>query len=66
MIVDTPPGTSDEHLSVLENLTQFSPEGALLVTTPQVIYIYLLLSFLFFVCLVLFFLSSHDPSCDPR
>lgn len=34
LIVDTPPGTSDEHLSVLENL----PTGrAIIVTTPQLI-----------------------------
>lgn len=35
LIVDTPPGTSDEHLSVLEHLKQFNPDGAVLVTTPQ-------------------------------
>ena len=29
-------GTSDEHISVVENLRQFNPDGAVLVTTPQV------------------------------
>jgi len=35
LIVDTPPGTSDEHLAVLENLKKYKPDGALIVTTPQ-------------------------------
>jgi ATP-binding protein involved in chromosome partitioning len=33
LIVDTPPGTSDEHLSLVEN---FPEAEAILVTTPQV------------------------------
>lgn len=37
LIVDTPPGTSDEHLAVLENLKS-NIDGAILVTTPQVKY----------------------------
>lgn len=38
LLVDTPPGTSDEHLSVLENLKKHSKvDGAILVTTPQVL-----------------------------
>jgi len=36
LIIDTPPGTSDEHISVMENLRAFNPDGAILVTTPQV------------------------------
>ncbi|KAI5106684.1 cytosolic Fe-S cluster assembly factor nubp2 isoform 1 [Silurus meridionalis] len=36
LLVDTPPGTSDEHLAVLENLKKHRVDGALLVTTPQV------------------------------
>lgn len=37
LLVDTPPGTSDEHLSVLENMKKHSKvDGAILVTTPQV------------------------------
>lgn len=37
LLVDTPPGTSDEHLSVLENLKKHNRvDGAVLVTTPQV------------------------------
>ncbi|XP_062915319.1 cytosolic Fe-S cluster assembly factor nubp2 isoform X1 [Mobula hypostoma] len=37
LIVDTPPGTSDEHISVVEALRQHKPDGALLVTTPQAV-----------------------------
>lgn len=36
LLVDTPPGTSDEHLAVLENLRKHRVDGAVLVTTPQV------------------------------
>lgn len=36
LLVDTPPGTSDEHLAVLENLKKHRVDGAILVTTPQV------------------------------
>lgn len=37
LLVDTPPGTSDEHLAVLENLKKVHKvDGAVLVTTPQV------------------------------
>ena len=36
LVVDTPPGTSDEHLTILENIvTQQRPLRALIVTTPQ-------------------------------
>ncbi|RKP09190.1 cytosolic Fe-S cluster assembly factor NUBP2 [Thamnocephalis sphaerospora] len=35
LIVDTPPGTSDEHLAVIENLKEYKPNGAVVVTTPQ-------------------------------
>ena len=37
LLVDTPPGTSDEHLAVLENLKKHKVDGAILVTTPQVL-----------------------------
>lgn len=37
LLIDTPPGTSDEHISIVECLRQYSIKtGALLVTTPQV------------------------------
>ena len=36
LLVDTPPGTSDEHISTLEALRSTNPDGAVLVTTPQV------------------------------
>ena len=35
LIVDTPPGTSDEHLSVSTLLRASGIDGAILVTTPQ-------------------------------
>jgi len=35
LIIDTPPGTSDEHISICEYLTHFNPDGAIVVTTPQ-------------------------------
>eukprot|EP00123_Amoebidium_parasiticum_P022054 comp7867_c0_seq1/m.3447 comp7867_c0_seq1/g.3447 ORF comp7867_c0_seq1/g.3447 comp7867_c0_seq1/m.3447 type:complete len:270 (-) comp7867_c0_seq1:430-1239(-) len=35
LIIDTPPGTSDEHISVVENLRAYNPDGAVVVTTPQ-------------------------------
>lgn len=36
LLIDTPPGTSDEHISVVQYLLQTGPlDGALLVTTPQ-------------------------------
>uniref|UniRef100_A0A452IYQ9 NUBP iron-sulfur cluster assembly factor 2, cytosolic n=1 Tax=Gopherus agassizii TaxID=38772 RepID=A0A452IYQ9_9SAUR len=35
LIVDTPPGTSDEHISTVESLHPYKPLGAVLVTTPQ-------------------------------
>lgn len=35
LIVDTPPGTSDEHLSVNSYLKESGVDGAVLVTTPQ-------------------------------
>uniref|UniRef100_A0A915K0P6 Cytosolic Fe-S cluster assembly factor NUBP2 homolog n=1 Tax=Romanomermis culicivorax TaxID=13658 RepID=A0A915K0P6_ROMCU len=37
LIVDTPPGTSDEHISIVETLQEFEPDGAVLVTTPQAV-----------------------------
>lgn len=36
LIVDTPPGTSDEHISTVEALRPHQLLGAILVTTPQV------------------------------
>jgi len=35
LVIDTPPGTSDEHISTVENLQALNPDGAILVTTPQ-------------------------------
>ena len=34
LVVDTPPGTSDEHLSVVQHLKSVA-DGAIIVTTPQ-------------------------------
>ncbi len=35
LVVDTPPGTSDEHLSVVQYLKESAIDGAILITTPQ-------------------------------
>lgn len=35
LIVDTPPGTSDEHLTVVKLLAAAKPDGAVIVTSPQ-------------------------------
>lgn len=35
LIIDTPPGTSDEHLSILQYLAKANVLGAVVVTTPQ-------------------------------
>ncbi|XP_069839771.1 cytosolic Fe-S cluster assembly factor NUBP1 isoform X2 [Dendropsophus ebraccatus] len=35
LIVDTPPGTSDEHLSVIQYLSAAQIDGAVIITTPQ-------------------------------
>ncbi|KIJ66337.1 hypothetical protein HYDPIDRAFT_109337 [Hydnomerulius pinastri MD-312] len=38
LVVDTPPGTSDEHLSLLEHLAPAHPKlSAVIVTTPQAV-----------------------------
>ncbi|KAL6045580.1 cytosolic Fe-S cluster assembly factor nbp35 [Balamuthia mandrillaris] len=35
LVIDTPPGTSDEHLSITQYLKSAGLDGAVLVTTPQ-------------------------------
>lgn len=35
LIIDTPPGTSDEHITVMECMRDVKCDGALIVTTPQ-------------------------------
>lgn len=35
LLIDTPPGTSDEHISIAEQLRFCEPDGAIIVTTPQ-------------------------------
>ena len=35
LIIDTPPGTSDEHLSITQYLSSSPPTAAIIVTTPQ-------------------------------
>lgn len=35
LLVDTPPGTSDEHIAIAEELRYANPDGAIVVTTPQ-------------------------------
>lgn len=36
LIIDTPPGTSDEHLSIVQYLGASHVDGAVIITTPQV------------------------------
>jgi len=38
LIIDTPPGTSDEHLSVVQYLKAAGIDGTIIITTPQVRY----------------------------
>ena len=35
LLVDTPPGTGDEHLSITQYMQQAKLDGAIIVTTPQ-------------------------------
>lgn len=36
LIIDTPPGTSDEHISIMEQIRNINkPKGSIIVTTPQ-------------------------------
>lgn len=35
LVIDTPPGTSDEHLSIVQYLKESGIDGAVLITTPQ-------------------------------
>ncbi|RUP15456.1 hypothetical protein BC936DRAFT_139602 [Jimgerdemannia flammicorona] len=35
LLIDTPPGTSDEHISITEYLRAYNPDGAVMVTTSQ-------------------------------
>lgn len=35
LLIDTPPGTSDEHLSLVQFLSGSGIDGAIIVTTPQ-------------------------------
>ncbi|KAL2916354.1 cytosolic Fe-S cluster assembly factor cfd1 [Polyrhizophydium stewartii] len=37
LLIDTPPGTSDEHIAIAEQLKTHPPEGAVIVTTPQAV-----------------------------
>ena len=40
LIIDTPPGTSDEHITVVEQLKKIRLDGAVVVTTPQVCFVF--------------------------
>ena len=35
LIIDTPPGTSDEHISIIQYLKKTNMLGSVIVTTPQ-------------------------------
>ena len=34
-MIDTPPGTSDEHLSIAQYMTPSHMDGALIISSPQ-------------------------------
>lgn len=36
LVVDAPPGTSDEHITLAQYMKETSGVGAIIVTTPQV------------------------------
>lgn len=36
LVIDTPPGTSDEHMSIVQFLKGTNLDGAVIITTPQV------------------------------
>lgn len=36
LVVDAPPGTSDEHITIAQCLQTSKADGAVIVTTPQV------------------------------
>ena len=37
LVVDAPPGTSDEHISIVQYLQATQVDGAIIITTPQVL-----------------------------
>ena len=38
LLIDTPPGTSDEHISIVGHLGEYkNVDGAIIVTTPQLV-----------------------------
>ncbi|ORZ33106.1 P-loop containing nucleoside triphosphate hydrolase protein [Catenaria anguillulae PL171] len=37
LVIDTPPGTSDEHIAIMEALRPFPNKSAVIVTTPQAV-----------------------------
>lgn len=50
LIIDTPPGTSDEHICLAENLSS-NRVGVVIVTTPQVSRLCVFVDYVFVVCL---------------
>jgi hypothetical protein len=85
LIIDTPPGlesyclheilcfsgTSDEHISIVESLQQYHPDGAIIVTTPQALYqtsemrVYLILGDFHFGCTERDHILPHNRiTCD--
>ena len=60
LLVDTPPGTSDEHLSIVQYLSATHVDGAVVITTPQVA------STERFSSLALIIRVSAEYSCNPH
>eukprot|EP01124_Arcella_intermedia_P021661 TRINITY_DN3077_c0_g1_i2.p1 TRINITY_DN3077_c0_g1~~TRINITY_DN3077_c0_g1_i2.p1 ORF type:complete len:235 (+),score=47.99 TRINITY_DN3077_c0_g1_i2:28-732(+) len=63
LVIDTPPGTSDEHLSIVQYLKQTQPEGAIIVTTPQVLYLLLFNNLLNNRCILILILIKYNTIC---
>lgn len=60
LLIDTPPGTSDEHLSIVQYLSQTQLDGAIVLTTPQVMIIILWSKIFMTTCHML----KSDGNCE--
>jgi len=60
LIIDTPPGTSDEHITIAEILRE-EPVSAVVVTTPQVKIGYIFAQSLLFQLLQIYKLINLSP-----
>lgn len=63
LVVDAPPGTSDEHISIAQYLKATQVDGAVVVTTPQEVSLIDVRKEINF-CKKVFLLLSHDKSLE--